>query len=120
MKIGELAARTGASTRMLRYYEDRGLLHPVRLANGYRDYPEASILRVQQIRDLLVAGLSTDAIEEMVPCFVGAGSDFRPIVSAALAANLARELARIETRIETLQRNSEAIRSYLSQATAAG
>ena len=119
MKIGILAELTGVSARMLRYYEDQGLLHPERLGNGYRDYPEASVTRVLQVRDLLTAGLSTQAIQEMVPCFVGSGTDFRPMVSPELAANLARELDQIERRIETLQRNGEAIRVYLAQARAA-
>ena len=30
MQIGELSARTGASVRMLRYYEEQGLLEPRR------------------------------------------------------------------------------------------
>ena len=38
MKIGELAARTGVSIRSLRYYEQQGLLMPVRNENGYREY----------------------------------------------------------------------------------
>lgn len=120
MRIGDLAARTGVSTRMLRYYEEQGLLHPNRLANGYRDYPEASVVRVRQVRDLLMAGLSTEAILEMVPCFIGEGAEFRPMVDPELAANLARELEQIEIRIATLQQNSAAIRNYLTQATATG
>ena len=40
MRIGELAARVGTSTRTLRYYESRGLLRARRAVNGYRDYDE--------------------------------------------------------------------------------
>ncbi|WP_440590039.1 MerR family DNA-binding transcriptional regulator [Mycolicibacterium hodleri] len=36
MKIGELAERTGASRRLLRYYEEQGLITPSRAVNGYR------------------------------------------------------------------------------------
>ena len=38
MQISELARLTGASTKAVRYYEDLGLLEPLRLPNGYRDY----------------------------------------------------------------------------------
>ena len=38
MQIGELSARTGASVRMLRYYEEHGLLEPERTESGYRVY----------------------------------------------------------------------------------
>jgi len=40
MRIGELATRTGVPTRMLRYYEEQGLITPRRLANGYREYDD--------------------------------------------------------------------------------
>ena len=119
MKIGELSHRTGVATRLLRYYEQQDLLHPDRLANGYRDYPESAVQRVQQIRDLLQAGLSTGVIREIVPCFLGAGAALRPMVDAELAANLARELGEIERRIDTLTRNRDAIRAYLTVASPA-
>lgn len=117
MKIGELSERTRVSTRSLRYYEEQDLLHPDRLANGYRDYPPAAAIRVEQIRDLLKAGLSTETIREMIPCFLGVGADFRPMVHPGIAANLAHELRQIELRIDALTRNGEAIRRYLVAAT---
>jgi DNA-binding transcriptional MerR regulator len=53
MRIGELAERTGVPARLLRYYEEQGLLTPARAANGYRDYGEPLVDRVAQIRGLL-------------------------------------------------------------------
>lgn len=50
MKIGELARRTGVSERMLRFYEEQGLLSPVRTAAGYRLYAEEDVARVAKIR----------------------------------------------------------------------
>ncbi|MGI5413894.1 MerR family DNA-binding transcriptional regulator [Streptomyces chartreusis] len=40
MKIGELAAKTGVAPRLLRYYEEVGILTPWRPPNGYRSYGE--------------------------------------------------------------------------------
>ncbi len=38
MKIGEMAAMAGMTTKTLRFYEERGLLPaPVRTPSGYRD-----------------------------------------------------------------------------------
>jgi len=48
MRIGELSARTGVSVRMLRHYEKEGLLHPSRLASGYRAYTSADADRVKK------------------------------------------------------------------------
>ncbi len=50
MQIGELATRTEVPARLLRYYEDQGLLRPGRSANGYRDYEPDDVPRVLQIR----------------------------------------------------------------------
>ncbi|MER5540756.1 MerR family transcriptional regulator [Streptomyces mirabilis] len=36
--------------------------------DNYRDYSEAALGRVQQIRELLNAGLSTQAIRAILPC----------------------------------------------------
>lgn len=116
MKISELSRRTGVSHRLLRYYEEQGLLTPTRLPNGYRDYTDSSVERVEHVRALLKAGLSTDVIREVAPCFHGSGPDMRPEVHPDLVANLARELAEIEERIDTLVRNRDSIRCYLTEA----
>ncbi|MGZ5116715.1 MAG: MerR family transcriptional regulator [Burkholderiales bacterium] len=50
--------RTGTSRRLLRYYEEQGLIISSRFPNGYRDYDEYFVDRVIQIRGLLDAGLA--------------------------------------------------------------
>ena len=49
MTIGEAAARTGWSARMLRYLERAGLVVPRRSAGGYRVY---GLLELNQLRAL--------------------------------------------------------------------
>ncbi|ABP53533.1 MerR family transcriptional regulator [Salinispora tropica] len=71
MRIGELSARTGASRRALRYYEEQGLLVPQREANGYREYGDDAPLVVDQITALLASGLNSDAIRRFLPCAQG-------------------------------------------------
>jgi DNA-binding transcriptional MerR regulator len=66
--IGELSRRTGVSARLLRYYEEQGLLESTRDSNGYRSYDEDAPARVAQIRELLDAGLNSKAIRELMPC----------------------------------------------------
>ncbi|WP_433331322.1 MerR family transcriptional regulator [Spirillospora sp. CA-294931] len=68
MRIGELARRTGATTRALRYYEQRGLLTSVRSGNGYRDYDPSSVTLVRNIRTLLAAGLTSDDLRHFDGC----------------------------------------------------
>ncbi|MEC0203707.1 MerR family transcriptional regulator [Paenibacillus lautus] len=68
MKIGELAARTGVSIRSLRYYEQQGLLTPVRNENGYREYSNLAEEQVRTIQLYLNLGLSTEQIAGFLHC----------------------------------------------------
>lgn len=64
MKIGQLAGRTGVSTKAIRYYEDIGVLPEAHRAdNGYRTYDEAAIDRLSFIQDAQSAGLSLIEIQ---------------------------------------------------------
>ncbi|MBO3682519.1 MerR family transcriptional regulator [Streptomyces sp. NEAU-YJ-81] len=70
MRIGELARRTGVTTRALRYYEEQNLLAAERSDSGQRHYAEAAVDRVRLIRELYSAGLSSKTIAELTPCVV--------------------------------------------------
>lgn len=57
-KIGELASLTGATTRTLRYYEELGLLEPIRNTSGQRLYSEEALTRLNFIGELKSGGFS--------------------------------------------------------------
>ncbi|SDU15817.1 MerR family transcriptional regulator [Jiangella alkaliphila] len=78
MRIGELARRTGATERALRYYEEQNLLKPARLPSGYRDYAPSDIEAVRHVRSLLAAGLPSHLIAELLPCMVDTGDGLMP------------------------------------------
>ncbi|MEV6978584.1 MerR family transcriptional regulator [Kitasatospora sp. NPDC093806] len=111
MRIGELARLTGVSTRLLRYYEEQGLLEPARSTGGYREYGEEDGVRVRQIRSLLAAGLSTRVIASILPCAHGP----IPALEACpdLLGTLRGELAELDTRIGELTRSRNALAGYL-------
>lgn len=51
MKIGDVEARVGVTQKNIRFYEEEGLLRPRRNAgNGYRDYSEQDVARLQRIK----------------------------------------------------------------------
>jgi DNA-binding transcriptional MerR regulator len=52
LTVGQAAARTGWSARMLRYLETVGLVMPGRTPSGYRLYGDAELLQLQQLRQL--------------------------------------------------------------------
>ena len=60
MRIGELSKETGVSERSLRHYEEKGLLPSKRLTNGYRDFDESAVEKVELIQMYLQLGLNLD------------------------------------------------------------
>ncbi|MEV5761843.1 MerR family transcriptional regulator [Streptomyces tendae] len=115
MRIGEAAQRSGTTPRLLRYYEQQGLIVPGRSENGYREYDESVLGRIAQIRDLLTAGLPTRLIKQVLPCIPTPRSGIRfSGLTAEMVALLEAEQARLTARIDCLTRNRDAIADYLT------
>ncbi|MEU6255720.1 MerR family transcriptional regulator [Streptomyces sp. NPDC047043] len=116
MKIGELSRRTGVPTRLLRYYEEQGLLSPERTENGYRDYGEPAVRDVQQIRGLLDSGLTTEMIRAILPYLSGPDEILLPagLLTPETAALLQSHIDRIQSRIDCLARNRDRLSAYLA------
>jgi MerR family transcriptional regulator, copper efflux regulator len=67
VRIGEVASRSGLSTKAIRYYEDIGLLPPPeRSASGYRDYAATVLDRLAFVRAAQAVGLSLGEIRGIV------------------------------------------------------
>jgi DNA-binding transcriptional MerR regulator len=114
MRIGELADRTGVPTRLLRYYEEQGLLRPAREPNGYRDYGDDLVDRVVQIRGLLDAGVPTRIIRQILPCLDGDPGEIHVTEAAPeLIEDLERHRDQMDARIRCLARNRDAITAYI-------
>jgi DNA-binding transcriptional MerR regulator len=114
MRIGTVQRRTGVSPRLLRYYEEQGLLRPRRLGNGYREYSESDVAVVGHIRELLAAGVGTAAIADLLPCL-----GRRPSCPE-LVAGLRRERGRITGAIARLQDSRRALELLLDDLSAPG
>lgn len=115
MKIGELSRRTGVPPRMLRYYEEQGLLTSERLANGYRDYPETAVDVVDEVRRLISSGLSTRLIGLLLGLDGIDGEALARTCSSSLAENLAAELRTLESKIACLTRSRDTVREFLAR-----
>ncbi|MDF2961410.1 MAG: transcriptional regulator [Paenibacillus sp.] len=67
MKINELARRLDVTPRAIRFYEEKGLLHPVKdPGNGYRLYTEEDAWRLQSIAAFREVGLSIGSIAKLL------------------------------------------------------
>lgn len=65
MLIGEVAARSGVSARMLRHYDRIGLVSPTDRTNGgYRDYSEDDVRRLFHVEGLRTLGLGLQEIAD--------------------------------------------------------
>ncbi|GAA0934349.1 HEAT repeat domain-containing protein [Nonomuraea longicatena] len=63
MLIGDVARRSGVSTRMLRHYDSLGLMRPTgRTGAGYREYSDEDIRRIFHIESLRSLGLSLSEV----------------------------------------------------------
>ncbi|MGC5165473.1 MerR family transcriptional regulator [Luteimicrobium sp. DT211] len=113
MLIGELADRTGTSRRLLRYYEEQGLVSSGRSPSGYRVYAESCVDRVLQVRGLLDAGLPTRIIKEVLPCMDTSRTIRISEATDETIATLERERDRMTDRIRCLERNRDAVADYL-------
>ncbi len=68
LRIGDLATLTSATPRMLRHYENKGLIAAERSSTGQRLFDPSAVGQVRSIRRLLGAGLPVEAIRELLDC----------------------------------------------------
>ncbi len=111
----EMVRRTGVHERLLRYYEQQGLLAPERLPSGYRVYSESDVEMVRRIRCLLAAGLPTSLIAQVLPCI--RSDDGRLVPTCPdLVAQLRQESERITRAIEELQTSRTMLDTVIAAA----
>lgn len=96
MRIGELAAIAGVTTRTVRHYHRVGLLpEPARQPNGYREYGLRDVVELARVRQLSELGLSLEEVRDALAD--DAGRDLREIL-AELDADLAQQQEAIRRR----------------------
>lgn len=108
MRIGELAALAGVTTRTVRHYHRVGLLpEPARRANGYRVYTLRDAVELARVRRLTELGLSLDEVRDALAD--DAGKELHEIL-AELDADLARQedaIRQRRARLAELLRHAE-------------
>ncbi|GIG32949.1 HEAT repeat domain-containing protein [Cellulomonas oligotrophica] len=101
MLIGEVSARTGISTRMLRHYDTIGLVRPGgRTGGGYRQYVPSDLRRLFHVEGLRSLGLSLPEVATVL-----ADLEFDPAPMVERLVERTRErLAREEELLQLLTR----------------
>ena len=100
MRIGEIAALVGVTTRAVRHYHHLGLLpEPERRPNGYRDYSLRHAVVLARIRRLTELGLGLAEVRDVLAD--DAGRELAEVLQE-LDDDLARQEAAIGARRDRL------------------
>lgn len=112
MLIGEVATRSGVTTKTVRFYERRGLVpEPERTAGGYRDYDAEVVDRLGFIRDAQAAGLTLAQIGEVLDIRDGGQPPCRHV-----ATLVERRLSEVEQRLRELRQVRGQLRQIADRA----
>ncbi|HUN12255.1 MAG TPA: Cu(I)-responsive transcriptional regulator [Rhabdaerophilum sp.] len=107
MNVSRAAARSGLPAKTIRYYEEIGLIHPQRAANGYRDYTADDVHRLAFLKRARGLGFPIEECRQLMALYRDrsrASHDVREIAKAHVAAieEKVRELQSMRTTLQTL------------------
>jgi Cu(I)-responsive transcriptional regulator len=106
VKIGQAAAASGISERMIRHYEKIGLMPaPARRDSGYRDYDPRDVHTLTFIGRARDLGFSVDEIGKLLELWRDRGRASHDVKELALAR--AAELKRKERALHDMRRSLE-------------
>lgn len=100
LRVGELSARTGVSARLLRYYENQGILPAQRSSTRQRLFEHSAVEQVLHIRKLLDVGLPIRVIRDLMDCIHAPGR-LDPCALPVLVEHLNDYDARIASLVTT-------------------
>ena len=103
LTIGDIARRTGLSVSAIRFYEARGLVHPIRNAGGQRRFMRSDICRLSFVLIAQRIGLTIEEIVAELGCL----PDQR-VPTAADWARISKGFRdRLDARIAALERTRD-------------
>ena len=105
MQIKDLAFQTGLSPKTIRYYEDIGLVQPLRLDNGYRDFSERDVHNLKFLARARRLGFSVEDCRQLLGLYTDqkrASKDVKKIAQAHLQ-DIEQKINELESMRATLE-----------------
>ncbi len=113
MNIGQAAAASGISAKMIRYYETVGLVRPAdRTASNYRDFSARDVNELCFIKRARTLGFSVEEIARLLELWRDRGRPSREVKAIA-----ARHVEELDARIAEMQAMADTLR-HLAHACA--
>ncbi|MCZ2818467.1 MerR family transcriptional regulator [Modestobacter sp. VKM Ac-2984] len=120
LSIGELAHRTGVSRRMLRHWEEIGLLAPAEVDDrtAYRKYSVSQTGRVRAIAALRAVGFGLDAVADLLSSDLSESRlmallQTREVELVAQISGASMHLQEVRVRLDSLREGRRVIMSSL-------
>ena len=98
MNIGDVSKRAGLPAKTIRYYEEIGLISPLRDANGYRSFRERDMHKLAFLGRARALGITIEDCRTLLALW-----DDQSRASADVRAIAKEHLAQIEAKIADLQ-----------------
>ncbi|RWX76030.1 Cu(I)-responsive transcriptional regulator [Neorhizobium lilium] len=106
MNIGEASEASGVSAKMIRYYEEIGLVRPAaRTGNNYRIYGEDEVHVLRFVKRARSLGFSLEETETLLKLWQDKSRESAAVrqVATAHIADLERRIAEMQGMVNTLK-----------------
>lgn len=109
MNIGEVADRSGLPAKTIRYYEDIGLVKPLRDSNGYRAFRESDLHKLAFLGRARALGFTIDDCRTLLALYEDQSRE-----SADVKRVATEHLGHIEEKIAALQAMRETLSTLIA------
>ncbi|MDR7125171.1 Cu(I)-responsive transcriptional regulator [Pseudotabrizicola sp. 4114] len=104
MNIKDVAERSGLPAKTIRYYEEIGLIRPLRSANGYRSFRDSDLHKLTFLSRARSLGFSIEDCRTLLALYEDhsrASADVKAVANAHLA-RIAEKIAELRAMEATL------------------